>query len=540
MEYASVKDSEVPLKQTMTAGDQSCSNLNTAKFMFTADDSTSVIAEASLDTKTKTLNVTLKNWNAVFISQVEQIQPMEAEADSIVQCFSSPGVSEEESQQKPNTSSGEILVDVEPSLPVIRKQGFLNGPQCEEILKNLELLQDSGKFEQHKRFFNFFLQRSVEKGNKDMKVITNEHQIPNGEHCNQVLKKFQGNGQLKKDEHLFSLYSRLCTQKEFADMELALIIEQGVSFMYHKQLGRSKRYFTSVIELAEHCQLRNPNILIARAYLLLAANYNSRARKTKNVSDIMECLRRSEDLLQNHDSPEDVAEMYFTSGIVWLSYMSYRIPDDERNSKARMEIRERAKTYYERAIAICKKDPRSRVQLKRLTYCHLGLAALLLDCSSPVARTRIKVIPSQDLKDARKHLDIIEHQLGDIPPGTRVQILKKRSDQYYRQGPEMYQLAKETAQDALQMARSHEFNTELESLQERLDFLDQLCENTVCSERIKLLVYGDSSTSDSESGFEASCSETDENPGENGLSARRPAHCSGTKPAITHSEVPKI
>ena len=83
----------------------------------------------------------------------------------------------------------------------------------------------------------------------------------------------------------------------------------------------------------------------------------------------------------------------------------------------------------------------------------------MLDCSSTIARTRIKVIPTQDLKDAKRHLDIIEHQLGDIPPGTRVQILKKRSDQYYRQGPEMYQLAKETAMDALQTARSHGFNT---------------------------------------------------------------------------------
>ena len=55
----------------------------------------------------------------------------------------------------------------------------------------------------------------------------------------------------------------------------------------------------------------------------------------------------------------------------------------------------------------------------------------------------------------------------------------------------MYQLAKETAQDALQMARSHGFNTELESLQQRIHFLDQLCEDTVCSERIKLLVDDD-------------------------------------------------
>jgi len=109
-----------------------------------------------------------------------------------------------------------------------------------------------------------------------------------------------------------------------------------------------------------------------------------------------------------------------------------------------------------------RKTPRSRVQHKKLTYCHLGLAALLLDCTSTVARSPIKVITSQDLKDATKHLDIVEYQLGNIPRGTRVQVLKTRSDQYYRQGPEMYQLAKETAQNALQMARRHGFNTELE------------------------------------------------------------------------------
>ena len=267
MDFSSVNGTEVPLKPPMPAKDQSCSNPNTASFMFTTDNSTSVIAEASLDTKTKTLNVILKNFNAVLVGHVEQIQPMEAEADNTIHCFSRPAVSKEGSQQKPSNSSGEILLDVEPSLPVIRKQGFLNGLQCEEILRNLELLQDNGKFEHHKRLFNFCLERCVEKGNKDMEV--NKQQIPNGDHCNQVLKKFQifqENKRLKKDEQLFSLYSRLCSKKQYADMELALIIEQGVSFMYHKQLGKSKLYFTSVIELAEHCQLRNPNILIARAY----------------------------------------------------------------------------------------------------------------------------------------------------------------------------------------------------------------------------------------------------------------------------------
>ena len=51
--------------------------------------------------------------------------------------------------------------------------------------------------------------------------------------------------------------------------------------------------------------------------------------------------------------------------------------------------------------------------------------------------------------------------------------------------------------------------------QQRIDFLDQLYEDTVCRERIKLLVDGDTSASDSDSRYEASYSETDENPSEN-------------------------
>jgi len=512
---------------------------------FQDSDVTSPIVKASIDRNTKTMNLSVDNCNLAVFGQsstvhhsdchllstnrgegdlrqadsfVEQIQQMAAIADNSVQCFSRQLVCKEESQQKPSTSFGDILLDVEPLLPVIKKQGFLNGPQCEEILKNLELLQDNGKFEYHMRSFNFCLQRCAAKGNKYMEVIANEQQIQHREHHNQALKKFQvlqDNRRLKGDEQLFSLYSRLCSKTEYVDMELALIIEQGVSFMYHNQLSKSKLYFTSVIELGKHCRLRNPNILIARAYFLLAANYSSRASKARNVSTILECLRRSEVLLQNHESLEDWAEMYYNLGIAWLNYMSV-VPDDDRNAKARKEMQEKAKNCYEWAIAICKKDPRSRVQHKKLTYCHLGLAALLLDCSSTVARNRIKVIPSQDLKDATKHLDIVEYEPGDIPRGTRVQVLKTRSDQYYRQGPEMYQLAKETAQDAFHMAQRHGFNTELESLQERIDFLDKLCEDTVCTERIELLVDGDTSNSGSDSRFETSCSESDENPSENG------------------------
>ena len=102
MKFSSVSSTEVLLKESMPAGHQSCSDLDTESSMFTPDDSTSVIAETSLDTKTKTMNVIFKNCNAVLVGQVEQMQPVEPEVNSTttLQWLGRPAVSEEESQQK--------------------------------------------------------------------------------------------------------------------------------------------------------------------------------------------------------------------------------------------------------------------------------------------------------------------------------------------------------------------------------------------------------------------------------------------------------
>ena len=150
------------------------------------------------------------------------------------------------------------------------------------------------------------------------------------------------------------------------------------------------------------------------------------------LSALFHLLEKSEILLQNHESPADWSEVYYNYGSLWLAYMSM-IPDDERNAQARNDARKKARHYFEMTIESGKKDPRLRVRINKQIYGHLRVAAVLLDCTSTVARIRRKVIPSQDIEDAGKHLDILEHQLSsNIPRGTRVQILKVRCDQYYR------------------------------------------------------------------------------------------------------------
>ena len=177
------------------------------------------------------------------------------------------------------------------------------------------------------------------------------------------------------------------------------------------------------------------------------------------------------------------------------------IPDDERRAHARKHARENARFYYERAIAFCKKDPRLRVQIKKLTYCHLGAAAVLLDCTSTAARTRQKHITPDDIKDAQNHLDFVERVLGEsLPLGSRMHFYKTRSDQYYRQG--FYQLATDMAENALQIATTYGFKTELLTLQERISFVNQCLE-----EDSRLVADNDEdSNSDYDASSEASCS----------------------------------
>ena len=485
MEFPSVRNNEVPLHQPMPDGHHFCSDLENTSFQLTPDDSNSLRAEANSDTQTKTLNVTLTNWNVVLVGQSNSGQldcdytldnkhnPEHKHSwyeDPLPD--SSPKVEKERNQQQKvevqhelthfhdaeNSKLAmldEIVVDVGPVINLIKTQGYLKGLQCERIMEKLEHLQDNGQFEKHDR--------------------------------------------------LVAAYLKDSTCKKNTDMELALKIERGVAFSYQKEFKLSKHLFISVIKTDTVSQLINPNILLARAYYRLVQNY--RYRKNKKLSVLFHCLEKSEFLLQNHQSPGDWSEVYYNYGSLWLAYMS-TIPDDERHAQARNDARRKATCYFEKTIECCKKDHRLRVQIKQQIYGHLRVAALLLDCTSTVARIRKKVIPTQDMEDAARHLDILERQLGShIPRGTRVQILKTRSDQYYRQG--LYQLAKETAEDALRIVSRLGFNTELNSLQERIDFLHQLCVDAACKERIILLDDSDAETSGNNASCETSSSETE-------------------------------
>ncbi|XP_020612530.1 uncharacterized protein LOC110050897 [Orbicella faveolata] len=370
-------------------------------------------------------------------------------------CKDKPGIPQKYNARVESDTSITIkahqALDVDRPLPMITKQGYLNGKQCEEIVEKLVNLQDNGKFKEHEAL-----------------VIAN---------------------------------LKLCKEKQNFDMELTLLLEQGVAFSYHREFKKSRKLFNSVIIKGAKHPLRNENLLMARAHYLIVDNSVDRFRKVTKIQSMQECLKKSQLLLQNVDSPQDWAELYYTSGNLGLARMSTMGISERRHAQARRAVQDAAKHNFELAITCCKKDPRERIQTKLQRYCHLKVAQLLLDTCSTAALHQQNVLPPEQIEEAKQHLDFVERELGNgMPLGTRVELLQTRCDQFYRQ--EKFQLAKETAEEAYSIANCNSGFYFVDALQERIKLLHSFCE---C--RIRLVVDDDLPTSGSDASCEASSSE---------------------------------
>ena len=314
-------------------------------------------------------------------------------------------------QRKTDDTSSEAQqhseCDVQYKMPdLIKKHGSLKGDKCEIIMKKLEELQDNGEFESH--------------------------------------------------ENLACGLLKFYSQQEDPDMKATLMIERGVAFYYANDCRKSRKLYKDAILMGN--SLHNRDLLQGRAYFQLAACY----RLEKKFGKAIQCLKRAEELLCNHESGEDTAELNYVYGTIWLDIYCTNLADVQ----GRKAVKEEAKKYLERSAENCARDDRPRVQLKKNRYFNLRIAALHLDCGLKAARETCHVT-SEDIEEAKKRLDFVEYFLSDgIPPGTKVQLLKTRSDQYYRQGK--VRLAMETAEEALVIAEQANMKAENIQLNERI------------------------------------------------------------------------
>ena len=206
-------------------------------------------------------------------------------------------------QNSKHADSGEIIItSVELPMAPIKVEGDLSGKHgmCERLLEKLEVYQDNGHFDEHDS------------------LVTRAMHFYEGE--------------------------------KNADMLLVLEIERAAPLSYKGQWKLARKKLISVANSDLKSRASYSDIITARAYYLLAAHMrrNERYRNSK-FPLLLEFLRRSEYLLQNYDSPEDLSELYQTYGALWLDRMS-QIPNARRNARARNAAREKSKYYFTKAI----------------------------------------------------------------------------------------------------------------------------------------------------------------------------------------------
>ena len=322
----------------------------------------------------------------------------------------------------PNAGWQPLKSCVEYHIPRVKKQGLLKRKEFERFMERLDRLQDEGKYQKHER--------------------------------------------------LASGWSEIFKQcGEVSDIEASVMIARGVGSYYENSHRISKKFFKGV--LRKHGgTLENRELLHGRAYVKLATVY----RYDKRFGKVFQCLEIGQQLLRCHEPGEDTAELYYYFGVSWLDFYWNTFADEEK----RQVFRTRTREYFELAIDHAKRDERTRVQLKRELQARMRIAALNLECGTRAAR-QTRSISAKDLAEAKEHLDFVEsNPLSDaIRPGQRIQLLKTRSDLHFREGD--VRLAKETAQEALDLAKAIQRNMEIAPLrlriEERVQILDRRLES---------------------------------------------------------------
>jgi len=280
-----------------------------------------------------------------------------------------------------------------------------------------------------------------------------------------VLEICQDRGMIEPHDQLITVNIPYYEGREDFGMVSVLKIEQSATYSYRGNWIQARKQLVSVIysDIKDQCS----KVIKARAlYLLVAAmRRNEEYRKSRtDLSYMFYLLEDSKRLLYGFNSPEDWAELYQTYGCVWMDYMS-QLPLDQRNV-----AREKAIDCFGKAIDFSEQDPRERVQMKRQSYCHLKLAKIHLGCCSTSALAKESHLPLNDyhIKQAESHLDFVQFKFGDtLPTATRMLLWKTQSDLFFHKG--QYDLAINKAKEALKLAVAHGFNTELNTLQEKID-----------------------------------------------------------------------
>ena len=260
----------------------------------------------------------------------------------------------------------------------------------------------------------------------------------------------------------------LRNSKDDLELELLILLERSVIVSYQNDLENAEAMVLEALSKLKNSEgkVKMRDYLLTMAHMYLNGIYRRQYKHGKADSTIAV----AEQVLPN--SQNEITR-FFKAQILYemASNLTIYINSVPLHLSVRKKLVEQSKHYMRHCIDLSIELDGGNVYIKEHQFGLLKLASLDLNCGTRAAREQIT--SDKCVADAQTCLRAVEEKCEDeMSEGLKIQFLRAKSDLNYRLGE--FKTAQSEASQALSLAETLGFNSEIIPIRERLEDISKL------------------------------------------------------------------
>ncbi|XP_067028090.1 uncharacterized protein [Acropora muricata] len=260
----------------------------------------------------------------------------------------------------------------------------------------------------------------------------------------------------------------LMNSKGDLELELLILLEKSVIVSDQNDLENSEAMVLEALSKLKNSEakVKMRDYLLTMAHVYLNSIYRRQHKHGKAASTIAvaeQVLPKSQNEITRFFQAHILYEM--------ASNLTIYINSVPLHLSARKKLVEQSKHYLRQCIDLSIELDGGNVYIKEHQFGLLKLASLDLNCGTRAAREQIT--SDKCVADAQTCLRAVQEKCEDeMSEGLKIQFLRAKSDLNYRLGE--FKTAQSEASQALSLAETLGFNSEIIPIQERLEDISKL------------------------------------------------------------------
>ncbi|XP_015748602.1 PREDICTED: uncharacterized protein LOC107328375 [Acropora digitifera] len=264
----------------------------------------------------------------------------------------------------------------------------------------------------------------------------------------------------------------LMNSKGDLELELLIHLEKSVIVSDQNDLEKAEAMVLEALSKLKdsEAKVKMRDYLLTMAHVYLNAIYRRQHKHGKAASTIAvakQVLPRSQNEITRFFQAQILYEM--------ASNLTIYINSVPPHPSARKKLVEQSKHYMRHCIDLSIELDGVNVYIKEHLFGLLKLASLHLNCGTRAAREQNTCVKC--VADAQTCLSVVQEKCEDeMSEGLKIQFFRAKSDLNYRLGE--FNTAQSEASQALSLAETLGFNSEIIPIQERLEDISKLITST--------------------------------------------------------------